>query len=143
MGCGEQNRRKSRRSVNICANRRMTCTECRIGHNLAGRLPSLTKRSTSLKERRLLQKGVLVSNADKGVRRRGAKSFCELKGNYLFFFSWAHLAQYHLPLGFEVSPTQPKWNHSIGQSRLSHPIISPVRGAERVVSGCSMVPKLF
>ena len=25
-----------------------------------------------------------------------------------------HRAQNHLPFGFELSPTQPKWNHSIG-----------------------------
>lgn len=33
--------------------------------------------------------------------------------------------QYHFPLGFVVSPTQLKWNHSSLQSLLSQPIISP------------------
>ena len=36
-----------------------------------------------------------------------------------------HLGQYHLPLGLVCSPMQGKWNHSMGQSWLSHPIISP------------------
>ena len=36
-----------------------------------------------------------------------------------------HFGQYHLPFGFVVSPTQLKWNHSITQASLSHPIISP------------------
>ena len=36
-----------------------------------------------------------------------------------------HFGQYHLPFGFVVNCIQPKWNHSIGQSVLSQPIISP------------------
>ena len=36
-----------------------------------------------------------------------------------------HLGQYHFPFGFVVRFMQPKWNHSMGQSALSHPIISP------------------
>ena len=36
-----------------------------------------------------------------------------------------HLGQYHLPLGLATRLMQPKWNHSMGQSGLSHPIISP------------------
>lgn len=46
---------------------------------------------------------------------------------YLFFLrnSSEHFGQNHLPFGFVVSPTQAKWNHSMGHSSLSHPIISP------------------
>lgn len=52
------------------------------------------------------------------------------RGDYLrqlrsLFRSFVHFGQYHLPLGFVVSPTHWKWNHSIGHSSLSHPIISP------------------
>ena len=36
-----------------------------------------------------------------------------------------HSGQYQRPFGFVVSPTQLKWYHSIGQSSLSQPIISP------------------
>ena len=36
-----------------------------------------------------------------------------------------HLGQYHLPLGLWLRSMHPKWNHSIGQSWLSQPIISP------------------
>ena len=34
------------------------------------------------------------------------------------------LGQYHLPLGFEVTPTHLKWNHSIIQDLLSQPTMS-------------------
>lgn len=46
---------------------------------------------------------------------------------YLFFLrnSSEHLGQNHLPLGLVVRPTHAKWNHSMGQSSLSQPIISP------------------
>lgn len=33
---------------------------------------------------------------------------------YFFFLSLEHLGQNHFPLGLLVSPTQVKWNHSIG-----------------------------
>lgn len=32
----------------------------------------------------------------------------------LDLLSWEHWGQYHLPFGFDVSPTHWKWNHSIG-----------------------------
>ena len=46
---------------------------------------------------------------------------------YFFERFSKQMGQYHLPLGFVaiVNPTQPKWNHSISQSVLSQPIISP------------------
>ena len=43
----------------------------------------------------------------------------------LFFRPNLHFGQYHFPLGFATRFMQPKWNHSIGQSGLSQPIISP------------------
>lgn len=43
----------------------------------------------------------------------------------VFSFSPLHLGQYHLPLGLWWRPTQEKWNHSMGHSSLSQPIISP------------------
>lgn len=33
---------------------------------------------------------------------------------HFFFLSSVHLGQYHLPLGFAVKFTHPKWNHSMG-----------------------------
>ena len=46
--------------------------------------------------------------------------------SYRFFLNeGAHLGQYHLPLGLVVRSMHPKWNHSMGQSWLSQPIISP------------------
>ena len=42
-----------------------------------------------------------------------------------FLNKGTHFGQYHLPFGFVVNCMQPKWNHSIGQSVLSQPIISP------------------
>lgn len=44
---------------------------------------------------------------------------------YFLFLSWEHRGQYHLPLGLVVRPTHAKWNHSMEQSVLSQPIISP------------------
>ena len=48
-------------------------------------------------------------------------------GHYRPFFlnMGRHLGQYHLPLGLWLRSMHPKWNHSMGQSWLSHPIISP------------------
>lgn len=43
----------------------------------------------------------------------------------VFSLSPLHFGQYHLPFGLYVSPTQEKWNHSIGHWSLSQPIISP------------------
>lgn len=36
--------------------------------------------------------------------------------NWIYFFlrSCVHFGQNHFPLGFVVSPTQAKWNHSMG-----------------------------
>lgn len=45
--------------------------------------------------------------------------------SYFFFLSVEHLGQNHFPFGLLVRPTQVKWNHSMGQSGLSQPIISP------------------
>lgn len=44
---------------------------------------------------------------------------------YFFFRSWEQRGQNHFPRGLVVSPTQAKWNHSMEQSGLSQPIISP------------------
>lgn len=43
----------------------------------------------------------------------------------VFSLSPRHRGQYHLPLGLWPSPTQEKWNHSMGHWSLSQPIISP------------------
>ena len=51
-----------------------------------------------------------------------------LVGHYYrpFFLNMGrHLGQYHFPLGLWLRSMHPKWNHSMGQSWLSHPIISP------------------
>uniref|UniRef100_A0A8D9AWK5 Uncharacterized protein n=2 Tax=Cacopsylla melanoneura TaxID=428564 RepID=A0A8D9AWK5_9HEMI len=45
--------------------------------------------------------------------------------SHFFFRSLPHFGQYHFPFGLVVSETHAKWNHSIGQSGLSQPIISP------------------
>lgn len=44
---------------------------------------------------------------------------------YFFLRSWEQRGQNHFPRGLVVSPTQAKWNHSMEQSGLSQPIISP------------------
>lgn len=53
------------------------------------------------------------------------KSLMESKETYFFFRSWEQRGQNHFPRGLVVSPTQAKWNHSMEQSGLSQPIISP------------------
>lgn len=118
-----------------------TCTDCQItkSHSRKFRQPSgrfPPKRTRSSQARKTAKSFRILARS---IVRRTITFSC----NYLFFFSCAHLMQYHLPLGFEVSPTQPKWNHSIGQSRLSHPIISPVREAERLVIRASKPFELY
>ena len=49
------------------------------------------------------------------------KSAVRTEGYLFRFLSSLHFGQYQLPFGFAVKPTQGKWNHSIGQSELSHP----------------------
>lgn len=58
----------------------------------------------------------------RGIRK---KSGMESKETYFFFRSWEQRGQNHFPRGLVVSPTQAKWNHSMEQSGLSQPIISP------------------
>lgn len=53
------------------------------------------------------------------------KSVMESRETYFFFRSWEQRGQNHFPRGLVVSPTQAKWNHSMEQSGLSQPIISP------------------
>ena len=43
--------------------------------------------------------------------------------HFCFLNIVVHFGQYQRPLGFDWSPMQPKWNHSIGQSWLSHLLI--------------------
>lgn len=59
------------------------------------------------------------------VRGIQKKSLMESKETYFFFRSWEQRGQNHFPRGLVVSPTQAKWNHSMEQSGLSQPIISP------------------
>lgn len=58
----------------------------------------------------------------RGIRK---KSGMRSKESYFFFRSWEQRGQNHFPRGLVVSPTQAKWNHSMEQSGLSQPIISP------------------
>ena len=44
---------------------------------------------------------------------------------FYFFLSLMQSGQNHFPRGLDVSPTHEKWNHSIGQSGLSQPTMSP------------------
>ena len=53
------------------------------------------------------------------------KRIDKMDHHFFFLNCVMHLGQYHFPLGFVVRFMQPKWNHSMGQSALSHPIISP------------------
>lgn len=59
------------------------------------------------------------------VRGIWKRSGMESKETYFFFRSWEQRGQNHFPRGLVVSPTQAKWNHSMEQSGLSQPIISP------------------
>lgn len=42
-----------------------------------------------------------------------------------FYFFFLHFGQNQRPFGLDERPTHEKWNHSMVQSLLSHPIISP------------------
>ena len=51
--------------------------------------------------------------------RKEIPHFCFLNIS-VFLNMGRHLGQYHFPFGLWLRSMQPKWNHSIGQSWLSH-----------------------
>lgn len=51
---------------------------------------------------------------DSNLKKKKQKTKQQRITYYFFFRSCEHFGQNHLPFGFVVSPTQAKWNHSIG-----------------------------
>ena len=69
----------------------------------------------------LTKVGRRIQAQQESIARKCRKARCLCKKLYFFFFicfgvsnAGLHRAQNHLPFGFELSPTQPKWNHSMG-----------------------------
>lgn len=71
----------------------------------------------------------IISRTFSDEHRRVTGHYLDLRSflllSMVFSLSPRHFGQYHLPFGLYVSPTQEKWNHSMGHWSLSQPIISP------------------